>query len=380
MQISRFLANRPSGFFCVDLPFISEPYAVQNRIEELMELSEEHDQGIRLTWEDNPEQSWTFSQEKPSLCFFQDRWPRFTWARSDKPNDPTPANASTQTGDSKQPENTGRQKTVEELKAIELSVQYFCSEGVVFQQYTWQRKGVDSLAKLPAQFSFDSNLLIRDLDFIDGDNHFNEWGLDHDESGYFRLTMSQDRSLVIKHMFSDETRGKQKLNRKGEYHSESWDPFIGVGLVITSFAYDTAQEMCLAEDGMCEVILSDETEAKFQETKILQITMAYRLQMISRNEGWKSTLINAEKLDKMREVLQDGMRIPRPVFSSHPHLNFIIRRNLEHILSVCSIPMRQFPIVGSQVPSDGDAQIALTCGDISGHRITSSASLWVSFT
>jgi hypothetical protein len=45
-----------------------------------------------------------------------------------------------------------------------------------------------------------------------------------------------------------------------------------------------------------------------------------------------------------------------------PHLEFMIRRNLEHILSVCSIP----------IPDKG---IALTCGDMSGHRLVTSATL-----
>lgn len=68
-----------------------------------------------------------------------------------------------------------------------------------------------------------------------------------------------------------------------------------------------------------------------------------------------------EALEKLRAFSEDTAfsRIP---FSRDRHLDFIFRRNLEHILSVCSIPI-------------GDGKIAITCGDISGHRVGPRASL-----
>lgn len=62
------------------------------------------------------------------------------------------------------------------------------------------------------------------------------------------------------------------------------------------------------------------------------------------------------------------------------HLDFAHRRNLEHILSVCAVQMRpqaQDAAAASKLPhalKDVDA-VALTCGDMSGHRICWSASL-----
>lgn len=65
----------------------------------------------------------------------------------------------------------------------------------------------------------------------------------------------------------------------------------------------------------------------------------------------------------------------------HAHLGFAVRRNLEHILSVCTI--RATPkACGTTVASlpqqlhSVDA-VAFTCGDMSGHRICWSASLYV---
>ncbi|KAF7520883.1 hypothetical protein G7054_g12613 [Neopestalotiopsis clavispora] len=58
---------------------------------------------------------------------------------------------------------------------------------------------------------------------------------------------------------------------------------------------------------------------------------------------------------------------PRANASPSEHIEYLIWRNLEHILSVCSIPM------GSK--RDGGMQpVALTCGDMSMHRICTSTS------
>lgn len=53
-----------------------------------------------------------------------------------------------------------------------------------------------------------------------------------------------------------------------------------------------------------------------------------------------------------------------------PQLNVALRRNLEYILSVCSIPV--YP----DAKNDEEFAIALTCGDIDSHRVATAASLW----
>lgn len=61
-----------------------------------------------------------------------------------------------------------------------------------------------------------------------------------------------------------------------------------------------------------------------------------------------------------------------PSDSPSDHLRYVTWRNLEHILSVCAIP------VGTSINykyDDGIPPIALTCGDMSLHRVCNSASL-----
>lgn len=61
------------------------------------------------------------------------------------------------------------------------------------------------------------------------------------------------------------------------------------------------------------------------------------------------------------------------------HLEFTARRNLEHILSVCAIqvtlPTHDIADSSVKMTLANVAAVALTCGDVSGHRICWSASL-----
>lgn len=64
------------------------------------------------------------------------------------------------------------------------------------------------------------------------------------------------------------------------------------------------------------------------------------------------------------------------------HIEFTARRNLEHILGVCAIPVAvsvsEENAEGSVWEKVRDVQpIALTCGDMSGHRICTSSTLYV---
>lgn len=68
--------------------------------------------------------------------------------------------------------------------------------------------------------------------------------------------------------------------------------------------------------------------------------------------------------------------------SPKDHLEYFARRHLEHLLSACAIPLSTTKLIGevgssgaSGEPEELSLPVALTCGDISGHRISTSASL-----
>jgi hypothetical protein len=108
--------------------------------------------------------------------------------------------------------------------------------------------------------------------------------------------------------------------------------------------------------------------------KPVVVTQAFQLRLITTTEEWIQLKdIGTPKsefrcIDNPLGLEMDNMLELQPLFTkltfaeNDRHLDFMIRRNLEHILSVCSIP----------TPNKGTA---LTCGDISGHRLVTSASL-----
>jgi hypothetical protein len=101
--------------------------------------------------------------------------------------------------------------------------------------------------------------------------------------------------------------------------------------------------------------------------KPVTVTQAFRLQLITKRKEWiklkEIEIPDSDFCHYMAEILQLQPSFAKLTFAKdQPHLEFMIRRNLEHILSVCSIP----------IPDKG---IALTCGDMSGHRLVTSATL-----
>jgi hypothetical protein len=66
-------------------------------------------------------------------------------------------------------------------------------------------------------------------------------------------------------------------------------------------------------------------------------------------------------------------------WNPNDHLQYFAWRHLEHILSVCAMPLSKpglIKVSDVKIPDqDTSTPIALTCGDISGHRINTSASL-----
>lgn len=73
---------------------------------------------------------------------------------------------------------------------------------------------------------------------------------------------------------------------------------------------------------------------------------------------------------------------PRATSSPRSHIDFAVWRNLEHILSVCAIPLTSPPLIGhlgETIPGphvkDEMVAVALTCGDFAGHRLYNPASL-----
>lgn len=113
--------------------------------------------------------------------------------------------------------------------------------------------------------------------------------------------------------------------------------------------------------------------SELQKNGEMQIALAYTLRQIPLENEDVSDIQPVDYPKYWRAVEESGAEFKAPSFTKDAHLNFALRRNLEHILSVCSIPVAE-PSAAAAA-SDKIPLIALTCGDISGHRISTAASL-----
>jgi hypothetical protein len=108
----------------------------------------------------------------------------------------------------------------------------------------------------------------------------------------------------------------------------------------------------------------------------------------NKTDGDTRTLVDAESTSNPNDNTQTRWASKQETISfpsgtpsnSSPksHIEYLAWRHLEHILSVCAIPLSipslKTPDKRRRSPAD-NTSVALTCGDMSGHRISTSASL-----
>lgn len=386
MQITRFLAFGRSGFFCAEPSDTEEPWWVHDRTEQLMErsLCKGADPGLGLRVPSFDLDGDT--KPKIDLSFIRDRWPRFIW----------------------------------KTNAFTVLVHYFVQDGIVIQNYILernllnrpqesksQRNDVEDVEgaedeRVPSKrretatqetdhsandtgdkdtmdnsthdrqvqgwpdLEIPTDLLIRDLEWQDSAYGFNE---EYNEPpDYSTYLSSQEHSLVIIHK-----------DPRAPHDGRTFDsPPGGVGLVISPFVNSRAATLRKITDRLYAI-----QHNSLETAKSLNVTVAYRLQLLKRKNCWQSSLVRTSDI-----TMSDALSTPffkQPFFpSSSAYFDFVMRRNLKHILSVCSIPVSNelvwdFDECGERLScthaSENRTAIALTCGDISGHSVVISASL-----
>lgn len=185
----------------------------------------------------------------------------------------------------------------------------------------------------------------------------------HPERNHNVSTEEQDRT---------STTSDTRLDTRAGYES--------VALAITVFVNGRPhkfQDRC--ENG--DEIMPDwsQYETTLRQSGSLRITAAYKLLALESNPAWTSVLVKAA--DVSPDKVFSGTPYRAPSISDIRFLDFIMRRNLEHVLTVCSIRVRSNTfrkLATKNFTDDSDATpvpIALTCGDISGHRVTTDTSV-----
>lgn len=143
-------------------------------------------------------------------------------------------------------------------------------------------------------------------------------------------------------------------------------------LCLSLFVNGCAQKLS-GDVNTTEYTIDPPDPSKLQMNGKIQIALAYTLGQLS-SENQDINDINPRSFtDDWRASEESEIHFEEPSFVGDARLNFALRRNLEHILSVCSVPVAE-PSAAAAA-SDKIPLIALTCGDVSGHRISTAASL-----
>ncbi|PTB66519.1 hypothetical protein BBK36DRAFT_1118914, partial [Trichoderma citrinoviride] len=348
LQITQYHEDVPSGFVSVDLETTEEPYFVAKRAHNLQRQSLDPSKGIRLLFEES-----------------NDKTPRPDVWETDPPTlrmtpPPSPRKAP--------PKGGGRQVRVmvPDTEARQASTP-------PPRIYSFKhRPGAPSLSRVP-RIIINADLLLRNLDFSTRDT-LNARNLE--DPSYTIYIPTRGHCVVRVHK-----RGIKGEDESDVQDSEGMnDDRDSIALFITPFINGIRQQPTdedgnlpriddapqTRKDGNFYVTADQRVRNSNSNKETLEITLAYTLQLFPSEQLETSTSpVSEADLEEAKQRINTESLTPISI-SADRHLDFILHRNLEHILSVCSIPVN---IGSGETPA-----IALTCGDVSGHRVTRKAS------
>ncbi|KAL7895155.1 hypothetical protein HDV64DRAFT_104877 [Trichoderma sp. TUCIM 5745] len=245
-----------------------------------------------------------------------------------------------------------------ETPFFNISIQYTISKKTIYQEYSFELKNGRQIDNIPNML-FNADLLIRNLNFVESRNIENNRG-DTDEKESFYKNHHNTRII-----------------RKHHSLQTGIDGIDAVGLVIMPFINEQYYKIEEKRRNIYQLIPGDDVLKDLQKHGKMVVTIAYTLELMGSGESSptpddvsKATQYSSQaKEDLLIAKSEMGIQFETLLFAKERHLGFVLRRNLEHILSVCSIP------IGS--PSEtGIVPIALTCGDMSNHRVMAGASFY----
>lgn len=353
MQFSAYLGAGTSGMFAADKSPTPEPYCMNTRLSELRSLAKGEfiGYGLRIP-------ALEYGQ-LPHMSYLFDRWPRYSLAG-------------------------------EEVAA---DIQWMVHDETVLQQHMVHNKTEDDRV---TEMDMVPNIRIRELEYLDSGNSFND-----SVAGHGRVRAAHNYGWILKNRILPAKPSKDSDDEVPPPPPP--DKTEDVAVLMSVFINGKAQRW------EYETLDPEKPCIKFPVTfpgkTTTEVVVAYKMILLPRDEdlsqhSWTDVMISADVADISGHLARQAKSFKRfsptlldinadlgnlPVGvdphlaigntvrglpgddqSPREHIDFLVRRNLEHILSVCAIPFKPSSLFGEVV--------ALTCGDMSGHRICHSAS------
>lgn len=328
---------------------------------------------------------------------------------------------------------------------VKACVQYVVREVVVLQQFTLENINDQPVDVGP--FEIESTLLIRDLDFLDPRYGFNEASKDNKDEYSYRLGPDGYGHICVRRLpghvkrckdpmceahavasvtttfvngkairfNSQDLRASKFLKRHKLGGCESGANRVEIVvarklILLPNRSIDWRNFIIPAVDSDINHWLMEETRKFWAGNESLHSCFTRLPMTMSRdvntgvargNDVAEGTVENIASLESGQHVLNAKAEVPSKRTDSRSssmpagksgsgsdwnptkHFEYFAWRHLEHVLSVCAIPLWAPTLIevgdsGVTLPDRGTSistKVALTCGDISGHRINTSASL-----
>ncbi|MCJ1429422.1 hypothetical protein MMC29_007336, partial [Sticta canariensis] len=323
MRLSRYVGgeNNPSKMLGLEFSQGNEPYLVELRAEEFQHELPSPFSGFGLHIMDID----SLQSEVPKLEFLNDRWPQLTYS----------------------------------VRGFNVRVRLFCQRGTVIQQFA-ATNTLASATDLPIILAVD--FLMHDLNYMDLTYKIGYEGVEYEHGPHGHGIIALGRST-------------EKENEEGT--SEQ------VGALVGLFRNGESEKLLLSgvEDHWDQTAVK--LEYSLQEAETLELTAAFRLQYLKSSSVWKDFILPISDVDVSEIIQEPVLALDRWPFL-RDDLSWHLRRNLEHVLSVCSIPLKRAVLErrqfgdnnASNVPIEQGKDdyrvtpIALTCGDFGDHRVS----------
>lgn len=395
IQMNQYLGTGQSGMFAMDDSTAPEPYYVCERAEQLDSMAKVPDGyeythfGLRLQDELYPKH---FPWVAPKVKWVNWRWPRYEWktARTSK------------------------------LKVIS---QWLVHNNVLLHQLVLENEGQEPIKSIAIQPGLTDDIQVRDQNHLELGSACGCDTCTHETT--FPAPLNYGRVTI--HALRNPGRLEPREQPRDNEDTWSVKNAQSVAAVVALFVNGSGVQ--LAVDNL--PLTYDIDGATTDRPGTLEFTMAYKLIVIPEHNtmGWKEFLFDAQRIDvnkllwleteklwghshqtstslldlglskvclghtsnarepTCKEATSSGPSNDKansaresPTESTGPDelAEYLVWRHLEFILSVCAIPIKppRLWTKAEGTSAAGDPPIALTCGDMSGHRVCTSASFF----
>ena len=328
MRLSRYLGgiNNPAKVFGLEFSEGAEPYLVSWRAERFQQELPVPNSGFGLQIKDVE----GLQPGVPKLEFLNNRWPQITYS----------------------------------VKGFNVRVRLFCQKGTVIQQFTVNNS---STSAVDLELILSVDFLMDYLDYMNSGEDV-EMKCEHGPHGHSVIVVG---------------RGTKKKNEDGTEKENENETLKEIGVLVGLFRNGESEKLSLSDDAHFKG-RAVQKEYTLPKSGKLELKAAFRLQHLKPSSIWKDFMLPILDVDVSEILTLPVLALDRWPFLHDDVLGWHLRRNLEHVLSVCSIPIRR-DVSESRHFGDNFAyedekdhrvtSIALTCGDFGDHRVSVPGSL-----